>query len=182
MIKLGKETRCYPSLSPRPRLLPEESIAFAKEDVWLYEFASPPWPTTIGMPDPLLGMNGFYITNQRAVVVQHMVVLNIERSQWFPGTSAAIARDFIKTVAVPNRHLGMVKWDICGFGRWRFGHGRTPFDKSGGNVPYLEIVSALPSAFRLRTTRIFMGIGKEADEELESAHKVLLEGLRVGET
>ncbi len=177
MIKLGKETRYYSSLRPQPRLVPEESILFSKENVWLYESTCPPWPTTIGMPDPLL-MIEFYITNQRTVVVEHLRVLNVEMSQWFPGTSAATARDFIKSVAVQNRHFGMVKWDIFGFGRWRFGLGRTPFDKSGGNVSYLEVISGLPSASRLRTTKIFMGIGKEADEELEFAHKILLERLR----
>jgi hypothetical protein len=177
MIKLGKETRYYSSSKPQPRLLPEESILFSKQNVWLYESTCPPWPPTIGMPDPLLMMIALYITNQRTVVVEHLRVLNVEMSQWFPGTSAATARELIKSVAVRNRHFGTVKWDIFGFGGWRFGLGRTPFDKSGGNVSYLEVISGLPSASRLRTTKIFMGIGKGADEELELAHKVLLERL-----
>lgn len=180
MVRVGKETRYYLSLKLQPRLLPEEKILFSRENVWLYKFRCPPWPATIGMPDPLLATLGFCITDQRAIVVQHLRVLSVETSQWFPGTSATTARDLIRSVALQNKHFGSVKWDISGLGRGRFGLGRTPFDKSGGNVSYLEIISGLPSASRLTAAQIFFGIGEEADEELGSAHKVLLEGLRVG--
>ena len=179
MLKVGNETRFFWSKMCQPRLLPGESVLFSKKKLWYYKYRYPPWSYGEGEPLPLILNVSFHITDKRAaLVVQHERILNIEMSFWLPRISAPEATEFIRSVAVREKHFGTVKFDFFGLRRWRFGISRTPFDKSGGNVPYLEIISGRPGESRSRTVEIYMGIGKEADEELESAHNVLLDKLQ----
>ena len=147
--------------------------------MWLYEIVHSPL-RGIGLPVSLILKIEFHITDQRTVLVfQQIRILNIDVSQWFTGTSATIASDFIRSVAIKKQHFGIAKAVVLGIDIiGPFGIGRTPFDKSGGDVPYLEIVSSLPGTSRSKTTKIFMGIGEEAENELESAHNILLDKLQ----
>ena len=166
---------------PLPRLLPDERLLFSKENVWYFSYRLPAWQFGESLPVPLLIGLFFYITDKRAVtVVRHSKTLDIEMIQWRPQAAAPEASEVLTSVRVGTKHFGSVKFDFFGLGKGHFGIGRTPFGKQGGDVPYLEFTSKRHGALHARTVQIYMGVGKEAKEELDAAHSILLEDFQEG--
>ena len=99
----------------------------------------------------------------------------MELSQWRVLTPKSQATEVISKVTVGKKHFGNVRFDFFGLGKGQFGMGSTPFDKQGGEVPYLEIASEIREGSRFRTAQIYFGVGIEAEEDLDTASKLLLE-------
>ena len=126
------------------------------------------------MSVPFLLSLFFYVTDKRAVtVVRHSKMLDLEFSQWQPHVATPAATEFITNVGIGQKHFGTVRFDFCGLGRGRFGIGRTSLAKEGGVVPYLEITSMRPGESRARIVQIYMGIGTEAEDNIQSAYAAL---------
>lgn len=160
--------------SAQPRLFPGEMLMFSKQNVWYLSYRLPPWQFGEGMTIFPMRIS-FHVTNMRALTIfRHWGILNMEISQWRTNISTPNASEHIIGIRMDRKHFGLVKFDFWGLGKGRFGIGRTPFGKEGGEVRFLEIISQRPDKSHSRKLRIFMGVGKEADEELESAYKALI--------
>lgn len=161
--------------SAQPRLFPGERLMFSKQDVWYLSYRLAPWQFGEGMTIFPMRIS-FHVTNMRALTIfRHCGLLNMEINQWRVNISAPQASEHITSVRTDKKHFGLVKFDFFGLGKGRFGIGRTPFGKEGGEVLYLEVLSKRPDRSRSRTMRIFMGVGEEADEEVKSAYTALVD-------
>lgn len=159
--------------STSPQLFPGEKLVFSKEGVWYLTYTVASWQIGTAMttfPARIL----FHITNMRVLtVLRQFGILDTEICQWRAGTSLPEASEHITGVRMDRKHFGLVRFDFFGLGRGRFGIGRTPFGKEGGDVPYLEVTSRRPGNVRFRTVIVYMGVGKAADEALEAAYNIL---------
>ncbi len=161
--------------SAQPRLFPGEMLMFSKQDVWYLSYRLPPWQFGEGMTIFPMRIS-FHVTNMRALTIfRHWGILNMEISQWHTNASTSRASERITSIRMGRKHFGLIKFDFFGLGKGRFGIGRTPFGKEGGEVLYLEVLSKRPDKSRSRTMRIFMGVGKEADDEVKSAYTALVD-------
>ena len=158
-----------------PLLFPGERLMFSKQDVWYLSYSVAPWQFGKAMTMPPLMRISFHVTNMRALtIIRHWGLLNMEITQWRMNISAPQPSEHITGVRMDTKHFGLVKFDFWGLGKGQFGIGRTPFEKEGGEVPFLEVLSKRPDKSHLRTMQIFMGTGKEADEAVESAYTNLV--------
>lgn len=159
--------------SASPRLFPGERLMFSKQDVWYLYYTVASWQIGTSMTAFPVRIF-FHVTNMRALsIFRNCGILDMELSQWRKDTSLPQSSEHITDIRLGSNHFGTVRFDFWGLGRGRFGIGRTPFGKEGGDVPYLEVTSRLPGNARFRTVKIFMGVGKEADEALETAYNIL---------
>lgn len=155
------------------RLFPDEILLFSKQDVWYLSYTIASWQIGTAMtmfPAKIF----FHVTNMRTLIIfRNWGIYDVELSQWRKDTFLPQASEHITNIRLGNKHFGTVRFDFGGLGRGRFGIGRTPFGKEGGDIPYLEVTSRRPGNSWFRTVKIFMGVGKEADEALEAAYNIL---------
>ena len=159
--------------STSPRLFPGEMLMFSKQGIWYLSYRLAPWQFGEGMTIFPMKIS-FHVTNMRALTIfRHCRILNMEISQWHTNVSTSRASERITSIRMGRKHFGLVKFDFWGLGKGRFGIGRTPFGKEGGDVPYLEVTSRRPGNVRFRTVIVYMGVGRAADEALEAAYNIL---------